>query len=225
MQDGEDEGHTEEGEASGIFNPPSVLASVGDPNHSSLASVSKIDEKQLINSDEWRKRLQDTDNPTDQQGRPLRVLSAQYADEKDHAIISKEIMEDEQERRDIKYLADMIDNTNYDRLPKMRNLDADRLKTTEYLAKALSDQEILDYFGIVDPLVSWEKNFFKLAVQKGRSMGKKEAMEKLFISMGDRNGGVQALNYLVTHAERFPSAGEDALKGKSGGFQFNVKLD
>ena len=120
----------------------------------------------------------------------------------------------------------ITDNTKYSHSPRMKNFDQERLDTVVYLARALSKQEILDYFGIVDKLSQIEKMFFGSAYKRGVSQGKREAMEKLFISMGDRNGGVQALNYLRTHATRFPAEGTDIDSKKgSAGFNFTVNLD
>ena len=104
------------------------------------------------------------------------------------------------------------------------NFDKTRLDTIVFLAKALSKQEILDYFGIVDTLNRVELVYFNFAFNKGKSQGKREAMEKLFISMSDRNGGMQALKYLQTHAERFPDD-DNSGPGTSASDKFKFTVD
>lgn len=187
-----------------------------------LTSVAKIEdaEAKLINGDDWRKYAREKyPDLTDEQDLPVRVLCKLNATDLDEKLA------DLQEAHDQRKLNNMIDNTNYQRIPKMRNFDSDRLKTVEYLAKALDEQEILDYFGITEELRSWERYFFKRAYNKGVSMGKREAMEKLFASMNDRTGGMHALKYLQTHAAKFPSDGGDPISAKSsGGFSFSVDL-
>ncbi len=182
-----------------------------------LASVTDIEDAPILNMDQIRIEAR-KDNVTDSFGNRLVLIGEIYFCEEDAAHYAKE---------DNKEIPTKItDNTRYGHLPRMHNFDAERLSTVEFLARALDKQEILDYFGIVDTLHAWEKAFFSIAYKRGVSAGKREAMEKLFISMGDRNGGVQALNYLRTHATRFPSEGEDpAAKKGGGGFNFTVNLD
>ena len=117
----------------------------------------------------------------------------------------------------------LVNNTDLSNVPPMRNFDRDRLETIQYLAKALSKQECLDYFGIVEELSISEEAFFDFHYNFGVSKGKREAMEKLFIGMGSRNGAAVTLDYLKTHADRFPRDGE--LNEAKGSFSFNVNMD
>jgi len=119
----------------------------------------------------------------------------------------------------------LIDNVDYDILPAMRNFDKARLDLVEYMAKGMAQQEILDYFGIVDVLTRVEKGFFNFAFKRGVSKGKREAVDKFFIAMGDRNGAVHAYKYLQVHADRFPEDAAGAINPHdSGKFNFQVNL-
>ena len=120
----------------------------------------------------------------------------------------------------------VMSNNNYSWLPKMPQLDSERLDTVEYLAKALSENEILEYFAITTqlPLTAFETRIFHMAYLRGTAKGKREAMEKLFAAMGSRQGGQVALQYLQTHAERFPQADSDGNFSSTGrSFNFTVK--
>lgn len=122
--------------------------------------------------------------------------------------------------------AKLRQNLDFSWIPKVVvNFDQDRLDTIVYLAKGLSKQEILDYFGIVDTLNRVELAYFNFAYKKGVSAGKREAMEKLFVGMGDRNGAAHALKYLQTHAERFPDDNSASINPNDDGkFNFTVNL-
>ena len=116
----------------------------------------------------------------------------------------------------------LVDNTKGP-LPPMRNFDKDRLETVKYLARGMSQDEILEYFLIVEELTPIEQVYFNRWYKAGVSAGKREAIEKLFIGMGNRNGAQVALQYLQTHGERFPAEGD--LSAAKGSFSFNVNLD
>ena len=118
----------------------------------------------------------------------------------------------------------LIENCDYSILPPMRNFDKDRLEVTEFLAKGMGKQEILDYFGIVSVLTRTEKAFFDFAYKRGCSKGKREAMEKFFQAMGDRNGGNHSFKYLQVHAERFPDDGSIVNPNSDGKYNFTVNL-
>lgn len=120
----------------------------------------------------------------------------------------------------------IMDNNNYSWLPTFPQLDKERLDTIEYLAKALSEQEIMEYFAIMPehPLTAFETRVFHMAYLRGTAKGKREAMEKLFIAMGTRQGGAVALQYLQTHAERFPSDGESPVGPGGKSFKFTVNV-
>ena len=122
----------------------------------------------------------------------------------------------------------MMRNDTYDWLPRLTQLDKERLDTIEFLARALSEQEIKDYLLIdeIIPFSKFEERIFKMAYRRGTAKGKREAMEKLFVSMGTRQGGVIALAYLQEHAERFnpPSDGSNLTNPSGKKFTFNVNI-
>lgn len=117
-------------------------------------------------------------------------------------------------------------NLDFSWLPKVVvNFDKDRLDTVVYLAKGLSKQEVLDYFGIIDTLNRVELAYFNVAYKRGVSAGKRESMEKLFIGMSDRGGAQHALKYLQVHADRFPDDNSSSVNpNDSGKFNFTVNL-
>lgn len=181
-----------------------------------LASVSDIkDGETHLNGDEIRKKCRDA-NMTDAHGETIIMTSERNFTELDDEAIK--------EKKDIAPRSKLNDNTRYDSLPNFPNFDKERLETVEYLAQAMSQEEILDYFSIVQPPQQFEKCFFNMAYKRGVAKGKKQAMEKLFIGMGDRNGASVALKYLQTHASRFPSDGTDSGEAK-GQFSFNINMD
>ena len=181
-----------------------------------LASVSKLDTAEPLNGDDIRKQCR-ADGMKDINGDDIIMTSKRnFTEFDDEAFKGKE--------KTLASRSQLNNNTRYDNLPNFPNFDKERLETVEYLAKAMSQEEILDYFAIVQAPKQFEKCFFLMAYRRGVAKGKREAMEKLFIGMGDRNGAAVALKYLQTHAERFPADGGDSGEAK-GAFSFNVNMD
>ena len=188
-----------------------------DDTKGTLASVSDIKEAELpLNGDDIRFKCREA-NMTDINGEEIIMTSERNFTELDTEAFKGR-------KKKLASRSKLNDNTRYDNLPNFPNFDKERLETVEYLARAMSQEEILDYFSIVQPPRQFEKMFFLMAYKRGVAKGKREAMEKLFVGMGDRNGAVVALKYLQTHAERFPADGGDSGEAK-GAFSFNVNMD
>lgn len=95
----------------------------------------------------------------------------------------------------------------------------------EDMARGLSMDEVLDYFGCdMDKLKDDDLSFFKYHYKRGRSLGRKTAVEKLFLQMGQKAGGQVALSYLIRFGNEWdekPEGDKEAIGKKS----FRVILD
>ena len=89
-------------------------------------------------------------------------------------------------------------------------------------SRSLSLEECYDYL-LIDKseLSPAEIKFAERIYRRGRAIGVKDAGDKLFQHMGNRNGGQTALEYLKKMSGDF-SAEVVASSGK--GFQFNVTI-
>ena len=190
---------------------------MSDEDTKAIASVSDIKSgNSHLNGDDIRKKCRD-ENMKDINGDDIIMTS-----ERNFTEFDKEAFKGKE--KTLASRSKINDNTRYDNLPNFPNFDKERLETVEYLARAMSQEEILDYFAIVQPPKQFEKCFFNMAYRRGVAQGKREAMEKLFIGMSNRNGAQVALKYLQVHAERFPSDGQESGEAK-GNFSFNINID
>ncbi len=109
----------------------------------------------------------------------------------------------------------------YNMFKKTENLDETILSEVEEFARGLELIEISDYFGF--ELVETEEGKYASEVldkeeikwlvksfKRGRANAMKIAVDKLFSSMGDRNGQNASLPYLRRFAKEWP--GDDQVK-------------
>lgn len=95
-----------------------------------------------------------------------------------------------------------------------------------FMARGLTVEEVLAQFGMDEDTFDEleDENFkrdFKIAFIKGRSMGKREAIDKLFNQMGNPKGGHQAiLEYLRRFGEKWTDE-DDGITGFSMNFSKN----
>ena len=105
--------------------------------------------------------------------------------------------------------------TGYDPL-KLLFFNPDEYFLIETMAQGMSEQEILDNWGVLaQDLPAEDLKFFMIHVRKGRAQGKTKAVNELFKQMSGRNGKDAALAYLLRFAESWPEDVEDKAGGKT----------
>jgi len=115
----------------------------------------------------------------------------------------------------------MARDTFYNRFLKTDHLDETILSEVEEFARGLELIEISDYFGFElveagegtytsDTLDEDEIKWLTKAFKRGRANAMKVAVDKLFSTMGDRNGQNASLPYLRRFAKEWP--GDDQVK-------------
>lgn len=118
-----------------------------------------------------------------------------------------------------------MQTTPYDDAKELEFFSLNDLETVELMSAGMSEEEVLDYFALdLDELdKETDLKWFSRAFKRGRSVAKRKAVQKLFESMGDRNGSQASIAYLRHFGEKWPNDGSDA--SSSGKFSFNVVLD
>jgi hypothetical protein len=78
------------------------------------------------------------------------------------------------------------------------------------LAPALSDDQILDYYGLtIDDLSNYDKRFFTVTAKRGRLVALQNAASHLFDAMKGKDALAASLAYLTRH-------GSDTWRSESG---------
>ena len=111
--------------------------------------------------------------------------------------------------------------------PNLKVFDTQSLMDVERLACGLSEEEVLDYFGITQEGLALslpDQEIFQRAFKRGRTIGKIKALENLFTQMGCKGGTPACLTYLKQISPTWASIDEGATLGKKN-FIFTVNMD
>jgi hypothetical protein len=113
-------------------------------------------------------------------------------------------------------------NPNYRDLENTLDLlDSEDLSAIEIKAKALSLEECLSFLCLdVEELPAEDLRIATKAWRRGRVSALNTAADKMFAAMGNRNGGVIALEYLRELSSTFQMEATPTTSGQ--GFNFNV---
>ena len=111
--------------------------------------------------------------------------------------------------------------------PNLKIFDTQSLMEVERLASGLSEEEVLDYFGLSQEGLSLslpDKEIFTRTFKRGRTIGKMRALENLFIQMGSKGGAPACLTYLKQVSPTWVSIDESSTIGNKN-FVFTVNMD
>jgi len=113
----------------------------------------------------------------------------------------------------------------YDEIDGLEFLKPIELMEIEGMAAGLSEQEVLDYYGLdlAELEDTIDLKWFQKAFRKGRSRAKQAAVQKLFTAMSDRNGAQASIAYLRHFGDKWPQADQAGIG--EGKFSFNVVMD
>jgi hypothetical protein len=102
-------------------------------------------------------------------------------------------------------------------------LDSEDLAAIEIKAKALSLEECMDFLclDIVD-LPDEDRRIATMAWKRGRASALNTAAEKMFSAMGNRGGGIIAMDYMRELSSTFNVEATPVTSGS--GFSFNVVM-
>lgn len=89
------------------------------------------------------------------------------------------------------------------------------------LSRGLSEAEVLNYFNVEkDDLGEKDTFFFETEYKRGNLLARRDAVNRLFSSMSDRNGHVPALEYLTRFAEKWPE--QEGVANTSRTFKLQI---
>lgn len=116
----------------------------------------------------------------------------------------------------------------YRNIPTLTHLDEGDLLEIEQFAFGMGEQEVLDYFAVtLEELQSAgtpDLKYFYKAFKRGRARAKRQAVDKLFRCMSDKNGAQACVAYLKSFANEWPADSEVA-GAASGKFAFSVVMN
>lgn len=112
--------------------------------------------------------------------------------------------------------------SEYFNIAELQNITPLQLGQVEDAARGLTEEEVCVLLQVDRASFNEvDEQWFCKAFAKGRTSGKKDAVDKLFASMTDKGGKDAALAYLMRFADSWKK--DVDLEPKEGTFTFTVK--